>query len=225
MPPNTPPESLNPIITRPLPNAVVYDLTSPTQTTITLPPNSTWTSGLHYHTTHTEFLLLLHGSIRLRLGGGATLLTAPKSGEGIEITIPRFARHEWSRAGGDAEDASDVVVIERTDPADGAKSVFFWNLNGAILEFSERRVQGWYAEFWLMIELFSIFWALDNYPVFLDLSRFGGIGRGVEGCVTYLVLAAARGVGWIGGIDGVRRERMPRELWVESERRGKGKRG
>ncbi|KAF2812141.1 uncharacterized protein BDZ99DRAFT_568882 [Mytilinidion resinicola] len=205
----------NPTITRPPPNAVVYDLSSPTQTTITLPPNSTWTSGLHYHTTHTEYLRLLHGSISLRLGTATTILTAPPDGTGIEVTVPRGVRHEWRRADSPAvkqvDGDGDVVVVERTDPADGAKSVFFWNLNGAILDGGRGR--GWWGAAWLTMELLIVFRALDNWPVFVDLGAFGGVGRALEACVAHGVLGAAGAAGWLAGIQAVRRERMPGALW------------
>ncbi|KAK3374574.1 Cupin, RmlC-type [Podospora didyma] len=169
------------IITRPFPNAVTYDLSTPNQVTITLPLKSIWSSGLHWHETHTEYLRLVKGKIRVRLGDETSIIHA--SPQAIEIRIDRKVWHEWSRVPPDNEDGSgeeddeDVVVIERTDPADGAKAIFFWNLNGVILK-AQRSVKpsllppwlfGVLMECWVTLNLFTIFATLDNVPVLLGV--------------------------------------------------------
>lgn len=205
---------MDPIITRPPPTSCTYDLTSPTHTRITLPPASAWRSGLHWHETHTEYLLLVRGSIRLRVGSTTTILTAPANGEGTEVTVPIGARHEWGRATADGE---EVVVVERTAPEDGAKSVFFWQLNGVVLGAGKEEERGWVqglvGEWWIPLQLFVIFGVLDNWPVFLDLGSWGMVVRGVEWAVTRAVLAGAGVVGWVGGVEAVRKDRMPEGLW------------
>jgi hypothetical protein len=125
------------------------------QTTIFLPPHSSWTSGLHFHTQHTEYLRLIRGSIAVYLDGSTIILSAAAGGQidvttgtltkGLVVEVPRWARHEWRRAeawfiqqgpsGGIVrpEDLHDEVVVEEwTDPGDISKPLFFWNLCGVL---------------------------------------------------------------------------------------------
>src|SRR5690242_3345848 len=130
MPPTTMAHLIS--FTRPLPNGVTYTLPSPPHTspvvTITLPPHSTWTSGLHFPATHTEYLSIVKGTALVTLNGVTNTYT---SSDGV-ITVPRYARHEWRRAPEIEED--ELVVKEWTDPEDGEKEIFFRNLNSAILD-------------------------------------------------------------------------------------------
>jgi hypothetical protein len=164
LPPNTQP------ILRQGAEAVAYHIpTSPStsllKTTISLPHYSKWTSGLHFHTRHTEYLRLIRGSIYVRLDGDEKVLSAKAGGElwpgtgelkteGLVIQVPRYARHEWKRAeqwyGGQhhigarlrkPEDVEDEVVVEEwTDPSDLGKPLFFWNLNGFITAPKEHNI-------------------------------------------------------------------------------------
>jgi hypothetical protein len=214
------------IISRPLPNSVTYDLTNtPHDVRITLPRGSTWTSGLHWHETHDEYLVLVSGRIRVRVGEVTRVLTAPASSSGppthpgeedsshpqtgVEIHIPRGTWHEWSGYWGsekelddeEQEEAEEVVVIERTDPADGDKAVFFWGLNGVILHGGTQpttgsrptQATGWIArtagrilpiDWMITLALWRIFTGLDNWPVLVDFPGLllgrggGGAGNG-----------------------------------------------
>jgi hypothetical protein len=44
------------VIERPLPDGVIYDMSTVGQVRITLPESSTWSSGLHWHEIHDEYL-------------------------------------------------------------------------------------------------------------------------------------------------------------------------
>ena len=121
-----------------------------------------------------------------------------KTEPGLVIQIPKYARHDWGRAReylakhrpscvrprfpADIDD--EVVVEEWTDPVDGEKALFFWNLNGVIqapstsplppLQLLARWVLGrWWVEF----QLWNVFWELDNWPVVLGLRNMLGEGR------------------------------------------------
>ncbi|KAK1216412.1 hypothetical protein PQX77_020965 [Marasmius sp. AFHP31] len=118
------------IFTRPLPQAVTYDLSIPDQATITLPPQSTWTSGPHWHETHTEYLQVLSGHAEIRLGGKILQSVGPDDGV---ITVPRYTIHEWKRSNFDGPE-DDLVMREWTDPKDGMKEVFFRSVNGLVLD-------------------------------------------------------------------------------------------
>jgi quercetin dioxygenase-like cupin family protein len=200
----------SPIIKRPGPSAVIYDLSEPSLTTITLPKGSSWTSGLHWHETHDEFLRVIIGSIKVRIGNETITLKA-----GQEAKIPKLARHEWSRAD-DAKSDEDVVVIERTDPVDEEKHFFFWNLNGVIL--GEGGGSGYFNEWLLMLRLFVIFYELDNWPILFELGYVRRYGSGVaaaylEFAITHVVLAATSKIGYALGFKAVDQRYTPPGLF------------
>jgi hypothetical protein len=227
-------------ITRPLPNGVTYDLTEPSRVVITLPEWSTWSSGLHWHETHREYLKLVKGSIKVRLGASTRIVSVP----GTEIEIPRGAWHEWQRA--DAQ-SGVVIVEERTDPDDGEKRLFFFNLNGIILSASNIQGTGWLpkwvsgqlTDLWITLGLFVIFGALDNYPVFLGLEdwvswffprvlvRFPVFERLVtmlETLTSHFLLGVAGLIGHVAGVDAVQKTFTPPEeyqRWQVGTRRRK----
>ena len=250
-----------PKISRPPPSAVIYDLSEPYQTTITLPRGSTWTSGLHWHETHTEYLQVIQGAIQVFLEGKTQIIRpkrlAPNSGDANNtiVRIPPYARHEWQRvsfnsqsvASNDVDDTGneDAIVIERTAPADIDKSIFFWNINGALLSAesfrkiyksstgsqnslvlratSKTRVT--IVDVWLMLSLMAIFQGLDNFPVFVSIrlpSPLHKVEKRLEMAFTHLILGLARFAGGLFGIEAVREDFTPPRLWEarSSERRG-----
>jgi hypothetical protein len=173
------------------------------KTTISLPRHSVWTSGLHFHVQHTEYLRLLRGCIFVYLDGEVKILSVKAGGdvgiyetsgvvEGLEVVVPKYARHSWGRAKEyleanrdlgrrprrerEIEDLDEEVVVEEwTDPVDPGKPLFFWNLNGVITApftgVSVRQNLGrkMLGSWWIPFQLFIIFWDLDNWPVFLNL--------------------------------------------------------
>ncbi|KAE8323591.1 hypothetical protein BDV39DRAFT_195801 [Aspergillus sergii] len=148
------------------PGEVTYILPEPPSSTVTiiLPPKSSWTSGSHWHESHTEYLRVIQGAAKVTIQN-RTCTYRPSDGV---ITIPKFAVHEWSRVRNlDDSDVNDedLIVQEWTDPADGLKEVFFRNLNSVILE---RSGKGWFGSVVFMLQLWTIFHKLDNWPVILD---------------------------------------------------------
>lgn len=235
-------ESISVVIRRPLPNAVTYDLSTAGSVKITLPESSTWSSGLHWHETHTEYLKLIRGTIRVRLGNTTRCITATDD-EQPEIRVARYEWHEWQRA---APDGPEVVVIERTEPSDNDKAVFFWNLNGVILNAPKllgdssslvarfpTRIQGLLLDFWVTLNLFVIFRYLDNVPVFLNapdvLRSSSGVAQGLlenmDWVVSHAILFAASWVGWTLGVQPVQRRYTPADVYVAwwSGKGGSGK--
>ncbi|KAI1453473.1 hypothetical protein F4805DRAFT_366596 [Annulohypoxylon moriforme] len=184
--------------TRPAPAAVTYDLSVPDQATITVPAGSTWTSGPHWHEAHTEFLQVLAGRARVMLGG-RTFVVSRGDGESV-VTVPRGVVHEWRRDDREGGDGEDLVVMEWTDPKDGAKEVFFRNLNGIVLDATTavEKSGSWSGKL-LEIELWNLFWRADNYPVVLNAGWFGRV-------VTKVLMGAAVTLGWILGRPGVYEE-------------------
>lgn len=240
------------------------------QTTIVLPTHSWWTSGLHWHETHTEYLRLIRGSIFVRLGNETRIISAqggspwhwnegpPPPPETLIIRVDRGVRHNWGRAqqhyypNGNTRRAigvprnyypedmyEDVVVEEWTDPVDLGKPLFFWNLNGvinpsggtdpAIGSVVQKLLRRGLGGFWIDLQLFIIFWELDNFPVLLETpiqgyeDRLGVVKKvawTLENLTTYTVLWVASLIGKVAGLQAVSEERTPNELW-ESWRREK----
>ncbi|KAK3681115.1 hypothetical protein B0T22DRAFT_312433 [Podospora appendiculata] len=200
------------IISRPPPTAVIYDLTTANKATITLPRGSAWTSGLHWHETHTEYLRVVSGTIRVRLGDETFDVSAGPSS--AELRIDRYTWHEWARASVAGDE--HVVVVERTEPADGEKAVFFRELNGVILGAAAAAAAGrawvpsWVVGAWVQWRLMVVFYRRDNFPVMLgvrELARRWGVTAvgSVGDCLLWwvevwwsrLVLRVAAVVAWV----------------------------
>ena len=220
------------VIRRDPPNAVVYDLSQANQVTITLPSGSTWSSGLHWHEKHVEYLRVVQGTVRVRLGNTVQTVTASRSEDSSqEIRVAKNVWHEWCRAEPGGE---DVIVVERTDPEDGEKAAFFWNLNGVILKAQRSNkptaipgvIFGLIMDFWVTLNLFVIFRNLDNIPVFVNLAEMIS-QRGVavaEGSLrqellkkidwfwSHTVLEIASILGWALGVHPVREDFTPAEV-------------
>ncbi|KAF3059427.1 hypothetical protein GL218_05149 [Daldinia childiae] len=180
--------------------AVTYDLSVRDQATIRVPVGSAWTSGPHWHDSHTEFLQVLAGCARVTLSG-RTFCVGPADGV---VTVPRGAVHEWRRADrvedglGAAEqdsgaDMRELVVREWTEPKDGAKEMFFRNLNGIILDAAAG------SDALVTLELWNLFWRADNYPVTLGVGWVGGVA-------TRAAMGVAVVMGWVLGRRGVYKE-------------------
>ncbi|KAK2609361.1 hypothetical protein QQS21_002142 [Conoideocrella luteorostrata] len=233
------------VIERDLPNGVIYDLTSPRHVTISLPPTSTWSSGLHWHEGHVEYLKVVQGSIKVRLGSMQRIISASETSQ-PELRIDKFVWHEWQRA---ESGGSEVVVIERTDPADGEKSLFFWNLNSVILNIPRlldtqpflSRCPAAAARllltFWMELNLMVIFAHLDNIPVYFNLPRSKfRIGNlipvqalaAMDWMISHMVLSVAALIGWALGVQPVDRRYTPeREFahWIATRGRGQNSHG
>jgi hypothetical protein len=202
------------IIHRPHPEAVIYDLTSTSSTRITLPSGSTWSSGLHWHKTYTEYLRLIQGSIRVVLGNEEHIITAqPEQIDSDQnvLVVEIGVRHEWCRAV--VDDGVEVIVEESTDPRDGMKTVFFWAVNAVVLEGIEQIKSSksafgrWFAEWLLWWKLMIVFWELDNRPVMY------GSRADVQSLSTFGVLALSSFLGSFCRLDVIREDTMPVSVW------------
>lgn len=162
------------VIERGPPNAVLYDLAESDQVKITLPVGSTWSSGLHWHAKHVEYLRIIKGTIRVVLGDQVHTVSAKD--EITELRVERNTWHEWRRY--DMAHGDDVVVVERIEPDDGQKAVFFWNLNGVIIKaqdlpcppYMSKLLHRLLLDLWVTLNLLTIFRALDNIPVFINFA-------------------------------------------------------
>ena len=138
--------------------------------TINVPRYSNWTSGAHWHETHTEYLRVTQGAAKVTLGGQTKIF---RPSDGI-IVIPRYVIHEWSRVHTLEETdfghefADNLIVEEWTDPADGLKDIFFRNLNGVFFDETKGGTSHPRSQWWLTLQLWVIFHGLDNWPVLLD---------------------------------------------------------
>ncbi|KAF5698719.1 hypothetical protein FMUND_15026 [Fusarium mundagurra] len=226
------------VVERPLPNGVIYDMSNTGQVRITLPESSTWSSGLHWHESHDEYLKVVKGTIRVQLGDSRQVVSAT-DGNQHEIKVPRYAWHEWQRA---APEGEEVVVIERTEPDDNDKAIFFWNLNGVILNSPKMlsdetsivsrlpsRLQGLFLDIWIPLNLFIIFHSLDNVLVFLnvpDLSRgsdkrLRSLLQNIDTVISHLILLVASWAGWVLGLQPVQRKYTPDDAYATWQSRQK----
>ncbi|KAL9120506.1 MAG: hypothetical protein Q9187_002940 [Circinaria calcarea] len=172
-----------------------------TTVTICLPPGSGWTSGLHWHESHVEFLQVRQGRAQVTLGN-ITRIYQPQD---KVIRIEKNVIHRWRRPSARYDEEEDLVVEEWTEPADGQNEIFFRNLNSVILD-AERTVPpripvAWWIEWQIMV----ICHGMDNYPVFVKneaLMRF----------VTHLLLMAAICIGVFGRLKPHYEEYTPKLL-------------
>jgi hypothetical protein len=242
-----------------IPVAPLVDDASPLKTTISLPRRSAWTSGLHFHASHTEYLRLVKGAIFVQIGGQTKLISALKGGEvdsssgellseGLVVEVPRFARHNWGRlehynklyrSGNQGiskqwslpEDWDEEAVVEEwTDPIDVGKPLFFWNLNGiitapsdSVLPRRQRMARSFLGGLWIDLQLFVVFWELDNWPVFVDLRKqlslrssqgqLTAMTDAAEVVASFIALLFARIIGILLGLKAVSQQRTPDALW------------
>ena len=159
-----------------------------TAVTIRIPSFSSWSSGLHYHATHTEYLRVLSGAALVTTISMTGRSTKPCTKADGPIRIDRFVIHEWGRA---SDKGEEVVVQEWTDPADGAKEVFFRNLNSVILDV-DRILEGvlillpkdWLIEWQILV----ICAGMDNFPVFTQ-SLGAGVAMRIFGKIVLWLVA------------------------------------
>ncbi|KAI9823066.1 MAG: hypothetical protein M1832_002720 [Thelocarpon impressellum] len=163
--------------------------------TIELPSGSSWSSGLHWHETHTEFLEVVEGTATVTLDG-VTRDYTPRDGV---IRVEPFCVHEWRRA---EEADGELVVSEWTAPLDGQKEIFFRNLNSVLLENRQSRLIS--PALWIPLQLFVMFHHLDNYPVFA-----GGMFRR---WISHAVLTVAWLLGMFLGMEAIYEEYTPPRL-------------
>ena len=172
----------------------------------------------------------------MRLGDTSSIVSVSKAGDNkpVDVKVDPYRMHEWSRADPDGE---EVVVEERTDPVDGEKRLFFWNLNGVVLKAQGVEkpwiLPGWVfrlmMDWWLTLNLFVIFNSLDNFPVLLDISEtllsWGIVVRDrsvihrllcvIEMRFSRIVLMTVSLLGWVVGLEPVRREFTPENKYQE----------
>ena len=176
----------------------------------------------------------------MRLGETLSIVSVSKVGDNndpVDVKVDPYRMHEWSRADPDGE---EVVVVERTDPVDGEKRLFFWNLNGVVLKAQGAEkpwiLPGWVfrlmMDLWVTLNLFVIFHSLDNFPVLLDipeiLQSWGYIVRDgsliyrllyvIEMHLSRIVLMTISLLGWVVGLEPVRREFTTEIIYQEWRR-------
>lgn len=209
----------NPIITRTGKEAVTFDLTHIYHSTITVPKGSTWTPGFHWHETHAEYLSVVQGSMRVRLGNSWSTIHS-----GTTIRVERYVRHEWTRV--DPHNGHDLIVEESMDPSDAQKSVFFWTINGLISENLWRLETGRerLAEVARMyLGVFAGFRRLDNIPVIVDAKWEGEKPGWIGWAVSHAVLGVASAVNFVMARPSVDKKAVPKKVWEAWKRGDVGK--
>lgn len=180
----------------------------------------------------------MQGRARVTIAGTTGIYT-PSDGV---LIVPRYARHEWSRAdvvveedeeegrgreggkeiNGTGEE-QDLIMREWTDPTDGEKEIFFRNLSSIILDSTADGTKA-PNTFWLTWQLLVVFWTLDNFPVVVPVGDSTGLlGMMIESVFTYGALFVAAFVGRLVGLKAWYGEYTPAVL-VEGKQIGKEKR-
>ncbi|KAL6713133.1 hypothetical protein ACLMJK_009254 [Lecanora helva] len=222
-------------LTTPLPTGLKFEF--PTQpapnspqpsTRVSVSPRSTWSTDLHWHVTHTEYIKVLSGAALGTINGKSFILRAqddPKE-------VPRYARHEWMRFDRPEELLTneqretqkrwmkevrdkeveklrevDLVVDEWTDPADGEKEIFFRNM---LSTFQEPGYQRGTGQLLMYLQVLVVMWEGDNFNVMLDCQGWkGGWRRVVEECISYAFMGFVALLGRMVGCRGVNEEYTP----------------
>jgi hypothetical protein len=182
-----------------------------------------WTSGPHWHETHTEYLQVLQGRASVTLAG-ETKVYGPDDGV---VVVERFTVHEWRRAD---DEGGELMVQEWTEPQDGEKEVFFRMLNSFLAEPRPEKMyrrlsfplllgESWVESWVVLVQLFVIFRELDNWPILVGTK---GRGDRVTWTITHTVLWF---VSWAGRFLGLEARYV--EYLGESacERRSQASRG
>ncbi len=238
--------SHRPEFTRPAPDSVTFAFpeypenpngqsSNIPSTIVTMLPGSRYTTTLHWHVTHTEYIKVISGAALITVSNKTKVCTAE---DGIAV-IPRYARHEWMRFDRPAhllskpqrevqekwmkEQADDVieklgkgdlVAEEWTDPRDGEKEIFFRNIFSTAGESQWR--ERWWGGVLIVLQMMLVMWELDNLIVLFDL---GGAGDGsgwrgvVETAVTYAFMWSAAMTGRALGLKAVNDEYTPKHLF------------
>ncbi|MCJ1477173.1 hypothetical protein MMC13_005844 [Lambiella insularis] len=164
----------------------------PTTVTIRVPPLSTWTTGLHFHANHTEYLRVVKGRALVTLGS----VTKVHDNTDGDICIDKFVVHQWQRV---PKDGDELVVMEWTDPADGVKEVFFRHVNSIILDVKniKNEFKGLLPlDWWLTWQILTICPALDEYPLLVEVLGRSMPGKLLSGALLWIVA----GIGWLVGL-------------------------
>ena len=102
-------------------------------TTITLPPRSTWTSGLHWHETHMEFLRVISGHAWVSISGISQIVSTADG----QLVVPKFARRVATSSKGRWRHIWGIMAWGRA--CSGRMDWSFWWAEGVVfseLEFS-----------------------------------------------------------------------------------------
>lgn len=198
------------------------------RSTIIIPEQSKWTTTLHWHETHTEYIRILKGKARVTIGK-VTKDYGPEDGD---VRIDKFVTHEYMRADVDKRDGEkdqgDVEVLEWTDPgtyhfpsipsnnlpahvvllADGFKEVFFRNVMSIFHESGGKIGPS------SGLQLLTTIAHVDNYAVIVP----GPVGY----YVTHALYAVGSTLGWALGYKKWYEEYTPVRVRAIAERGGNG---
>lgn len=177
---------------------LISDPSRPGVTQITLPEKSTWTPSPHWHEEYDEYFRVIKGRVVVKLDGKSMLVT-PQDGE---VCVKKFVVHEFMRADidkpDDEKDPGEVITEEWTDPADGAKHIFFRNV------FSTMQDSEKYWGRWTYLQALLVCATYDNY---IDI----GPGR-LSYLTCHALFAGIRLVSSITGLKPWYEEYTPEEL-------------
>lgn len=144
---------------------------------LTIPRGSRFDTSLHWHATHTEYMKVIKGRALFTLDGVARVYTPDDD----EIEIKPYVWHIVTRADagrpeGVEGDTEDIVIQERTSPADREKEIFFRNAMSMLKDGGGMGPR-------LLIQALALMAETDMYPVVLQTGP-----RWLSRYVTYTLL-------------------------------------
>ncbi|KAH6999899.1 hypothetical protein EDB80DRAFT_813196 [Ilyonectria destructans] len=175
--------------------------------TVVFRVGTTTRTGLHWHEDKTEYVQVLQGHALITVGDKTAVFG---SEDGI-VTIPRFVIHQYGRADETEEGSpsrnADLRIKEWTDPNDGDKAVFFRNVVSCIKD----KEDGLWGGIVLLVSLFVVMHAHDNYPLFWAGPKFLGsrVQMMIRRMVTHGVLKMTAVIGYFTGLKGTYDEYTP----------------
>ncbi|KAK4947776.1 hypothetical protein LTR10_013284 [Elasticomyces elasticus] len=193
---------------------VTFSFPSTHRTRITIPPGSLWSPGAHWHETYTEHMRVLQGQVKFTIDGTAKVI-GPEDGV---HTIRKYEVHDFCRADGGSGD-EDVMVEEWTEPDDGFKQVFFYNVLSLFKDSLDPTTQKAKLSPGLAVQLLRTIAHVDN---FVDPLPFLPSSVSVLFAVKYILTHSVYGLGKVlGSVLGYQvwfKGYTPEESWDVAER-------
>ncbi|KEF63067.1 uncharacterized protein A1O9_01043 [Exophiala aquamarina CBS 119918] len=194
-------------------NQVTFTFPSPHSTLITIPPGSAWEPGPHWHEAYVENVRVVQGRAWVSVNGVVREVGVGEGSVRFGLRdVHTFGRADRGRKGEPGADAGDVVIEECTEPDDGFKHVFFYNVLRTVQTSSLARPS-------TILQLMRTVAHVDNY---VDLLPFLGSSWWLPFSLKYALVHAVYGLGsaFAGALGYPKwsREFTPRELWGVAER-------
>ncbi|KAK5045411.1 hypothetical protein LTR84_009275 [Exophiala bonariae] len=204
---------------------VIFTFASRHSTLITIPPGSAWEPGAHWHESYVENVRVVKGRAWVSVNGVVKEIGPGEGSVRFELRdVHTFGRADRGRKSEDSDhEEEDVVLEEWTEPDDGFKQVFFYNLlriaqtataNSSLFRPST------------ILQLVRVIAHVDNYADLLPfLTAYWWLPFSLKYALVHAVYGFGSALGWAFGYQKWLKEYTPRDLWSVAERGAVTKRG